>query len=333
MTVWQERTVRPLLPVDLRLTLFPMRRGRLDPSVRFEPTGVWRATRTPAGPATTHIRVSPAAGTATMRAWGPGAGWALDAFPDLIGAGDDEAGFEAGAGLVGELHHRLRGLRIGRTGAVMEALVPSILEQKVVGLEARRSYARLVRSLGEPAPGPERPPERGGGPERPSERGGGPERPSERGGGPAGLFVPPPAKVVAETPTWVFHRFNVERKRADTIRRACSYAGRLEETVDMAPDDARRRLTALPGIGAWTAAEVAMVALGDADAVSVGDYHLPHQVAWALAGEPRGDDARMLELLEPWRGHRGRVLRLLGAGGVAAPRFGPRMPLRTIAGQ
>jgi 3-methyladenine DNA glycosylase/8-oxoguanine DNA glycosylase len=271
--------------------------------MRFEPAGVWRATRTPAGPATTHIRVSAADGTATMRAWGPGAEWALEAFPDLIGAGDDEAGFDAGAGVVGELHHRLRGLRIGRTGAVVEALVPSILEQKVVGMEARRSYARLVRALGEPAPGPER------------------------------LFVPPAAKVLADTPTWVFHRADVERKRADTIRRACSYAARLEETVAMAPADARRRLTALPGIGAWTAAEVAMVALGDADAVSLGDYHLPNQVAWALAGEPRGDDARMLELLEPWRGHRGRVLRLIGAGAGAAPRYGPRMPLRTIAGQ
>ena len=299
----KERTVRPVLPVDLRLTLFPVRRGRLDPSMRFEPAGVWRATRTPAGPATTHIRVSAAEGTATMRAWGPGAEWALEAFPDLIGAGDDEAGFEAGAGLIGELHHRLRGLRIGRTGAVVEALVPSILEQKVVGLEARRSYARLVRSLGEPAPGA------------------------------SGLFVPPPAEVLARTPTWVFHRANVERKRADTIRRAGAYAARLEETVAMTPEEARRRLTALPGIGAWTAAEVAMVALGDADAVSLGDYHLPNQVAWALAGEPRGDDARMLELLEPWRGHRGRVLRLIGAGAGGAPRYGPRMPLRTIAGQ
>ena len=207
--------------------------------------------------------------------------------------------------MVGDLHRRLRGLRIGRTGAVIEALVPSILEQKVVGLEARRSYARLVCDLGEPAPGP----------------------------GAGTLVVPPAADVVAATPTWVFHRANVERKRADTIRRACSYAARLEEAVAMAPDDARRRLTALPGVGAWTAAEVAMVALGDADAVSVGDYHLPHQVSWALAGEPRGDDARMLELLEPWRGHRGRVLRLLAAGTGAAPRYGPRLPLRTIAGR
>ncbi len=106
----KERTVRPVLPVDLRLTLFPVRRGRLDPTMRFVPGGVWRATRTPAGPVTTHLRVAPADGTATMRAWGPGAEWALDAFPALLGADDDEAGFEPGAGVVGDLHHRLPGL-------------------------------------------------------------------------------------------------------------------------------------------------------------------------------------------------------------------------------
>lgn len=299
------RTISPPLPVDLRLTLGPLRRGRLDPSMRFEPGGVWRATRTPAGPVTTHLRTRPADGTVTIRAWGPGAEWALDAFPALAGAEDTEDGFDPGTGVVAELHRRLRGLRIGRSGAVVEALVPSILEQKVVGLEARRSYARLVRELGEPAPGPAA----------------------------ATLTVPPPPRVLAATPSWTFHRAGVERKRADTICRACSYAARLEEAVDMPPDDARRRLTALPGIGPWTAAEVAIVALGDADAVSVGDYHLPNQVAWALAGEPRADDARMLELLEPWRGHRGRVIRLIVVGAGAAPRYGPRMPLRTIAGE
>lgn len=304
MTAELSRTVTAALPVDLRLTLFGLRRGRLDPSVRFEPDGVWRATRTPEGPVTTHIRVSSATREVTMRAWGPGAGWALDAFPRLVGADDSEDGFRPGPGPVGELHHRLRGLRMSRSGAVLEAMVASILEQKVVGIEARRSYARLVRALGEPAPGP----------------------------GAGTLVVPPDPGVLVATPSWTFHRAGVERKRADTICRACSYAARLEETVDMAPADALRRLTALPGVGAWTAAEVALVALGDPDAVSVGDYHLPDMVAWALAGEPRADDARMLELLEPWRGHRGRVIRLIVMGAGSAPRRGPRTPLRSIAG-
>jgi len=271
--------------------------------MRIGPNDVWRATNTPEGPATTHLSTVSADGEVTMQAWGPGAAWALAALPDLIGAADDAGGFTPAAGVVHDLHRHLPGLRIGRSHAVVEALVPSILEQKVVGLEARRSYAALVRSLGRPAPGPR------------------------------GLMVPPHPKVLAATPAWAFHPFGVERRRADTIRRACSYAARLEETADMSPADARRRLTALPGIGPWTAAEVGLVALGDADAVSVGDYHLPNRVAWALAGEPRADDARMLELLEPWRGHRGRVIRLIGAGGGAAPRYGPRMPLRSIIGQ
>jgi 3-methyladenine DNA glycosylase/8-oxoguanine DNA glycosylase len=145
------------------------------------------------------------------------------------------------------------------------------------------------------------------------------------------MLVPPPPRALAATPYWVFHGMGIERKRADTVRRVAAVATRMEEAVAMPAADAARRLRAVPGVGVWTAAEVAIVALGDADAVSIGDYHLPNQVSWALAGEPRGDDARMLELLEPYRGHRGRVIRLLEAGGVVAPRYGPRLPLQSIA--
>ncbi|HVF73608.1 MAG TPA: hypothetical protein VM938_01060 [Acidimicrobiales bacterium] len=285
------RTFRPRFPVNLRLTLVPVRRGSADPTMRLGPDGAWRATRTPDGPGSEHVVAG--GGEVTVRAWGPGADWLVEHAPALVGADDDDSSFVAHHPIVADLHRRLRGLRLPRTGAVVEALVPSILEQKVIGLEARRSYASLVRRLGEPAPGP------------------------------VDLLVPPPPEAWAQAPSWTFHRCGVERKRADTVRVACSAARRLEE----APE----RMTALPGIGPWTAAEVAGVALGDPDAVSVGDYHLPNQVSWALAGEPRGDDARMLELLEPYRGHRGRVLRLLAAGGIGAPRYGPRLPLQRIA--
>ena len=85
------------------------------------------------------------------------------------------------------------------------------------------------------------------------------------------------------------------------------------------------------------------IAYGDSDAVSVGDWHIPHTVSWALAGEVRAGsrdassaglspaDERMLELLEPFRGHRGRVCALLERAGYAAPRFGPRMSIRSFA--
>jgi 3-methyladenine DNA glycosylase/8-oxoguanine DNA glycosylase len=268
--------------------------------MRFAGDGVWRATRTPDGPATIHL--SGGGHRVSVEAWGDGAAWAVEHAPALVGADDGEDGFESRHPVVSQLRRRLRGLRVGRSHAVVEALIPTILEQKVQGILARRSYARLVRHLGEPAPGP------------------------------VPLLLPPSPARVATVPYYVFHRFNVERKRAETVHLVARHARRLEETTAMTAAEAARRLQALPGIGAWTAAEVAMVALGDADAVSVGDYHLPHHVAWALAGEARADDARMLELLEPYRGHRGRVIRLVVAGHPGPPRFGPRLPFNEFAG-
>jgi 3-methyladenine DNA glycosylase/8-oxoguanine DNA glycosylase len=234
-------------------------------------------------------------------AWGPGAGWTIEHAPSLVGFDDQPGGFRPANRLLAELHRHHPGLRIGRTGRVFEALLPTILEQKVPSVEAYASYSRLVRALGEAAPGD------------------------------AGLLLPPePARILA-TAYWAVHRFGIERRRFAVIQTAAARARRLEATVNLDPTEARRLLTTLPGIGPWSAAEVSVVAYGDRDAVSLGDYHLPHQVSWALAGEVRGSETRMLELLEPYRGHRARVIRLLTLGGIQAPRFGPRMRLRRIA--
>jgi 3-methyladenine DNA glycosylase/8-oxoguanine DNA glycosylase len=126
------------------------------------------------------------------------------------------------------------------------------------------------------------------------------------------------------TPYFELHPFGVERRRAETLRAVCARAARIERLAELDPTDARGRLEALPGVGPWTAAMVARVAFADADAVAVGDFHLPNVVCWALAREPRGTDERMLALLEPYRGHRGRVQLLLMAAGVRAPAYGPR---------
>jgi 3-methyladenine DNA glycosylase/8-oxoguanine DNA glycosylase len=295
------RSIRLSRPLDLRHTLGPVRRGSGDPTVRVRGTEVWRATRTPQGPGTERLLLLPE-GVLRVEAWGPGAEWLVDRAPALAGELDDDSGFSPAHALLRDLHRRSPGLRIGRTEAVFEAAAASILEQRVQGVEAWRAWRALVRDLGEPAPGP-----------------------------PVGLMVPPEPARVAGTRYPVFHTYGVERGRAETVRRAAAHAGRLEEALGLPPDVARVRLRALPGMGHWTAAEVAVVALGDPDAVSVGDYHLPHVVSWALTGEPRGSDERMLELLEPYRGHRARVLRLLQSAGIAAPRRGPRLPLRNVS--
>jgi 3-methyladenine DNA glycosylase/8-oxoguanine DNA glycosylase len=291
------------VPLDLRLTLGPLRHGTGDPTIRFAPDGVWRVTRTGGGPAVLHLRIAQAALEAS--AWGPGAQEALDGVPALVGLDDEPERFRPAHPLLADLHRRLPGLRIGRTGRVFETLLPAIIEQKVVGDEARRSYRALVHRYGEPAPGPERMP--------------------------PGMRLTPEPRVLAALPYYESHPLGLERRRAATIRRAAAAADRLERAATLPTDQAMDLLTAMPGIGPWTAAETLRVAAGDPDLVSPGDYHLPDLVAWALAREARGDDTRMWELLEPFRGQRGRVVRLLEASGIRAPRFGPRMPLRRLA--
>ena len=295
------RRLRLSRPLDLRLTLWPLRRGATDPTIRLTADATWRATRTPLGPGTERLAVD-RGDTLHIQAWGPGAEWLAEWAPALVGEHDDDSDFRPEHPLIRDLWRLHPGLRIPRSGAVFEAAMGSILEQMVPGAEAWQGWRALVRDLGEPAPGPQ-----------------------------AGLFVAPDPALLAATPYHAFHRHGIARRRAETIRRAAAHAARLEEALDMPLDAARNRLCALPGMGAWTAAEVAMVALGDPDAVSVGDYHLPHVVAWALAGERHGSDERMLELLEPYRGHRARVLRLLLTSGATPPRRGPRLPLRNVA--
>jgi 3-methyladenine DNA glycosylase/8-oxoguanine DNA glycosylase len=297
----QEQRLRPTEPLDLALTLGPLQRGRYDPCTRVTSREVWRATRTPDGDAS--MCIARLGDEVVSRAWGPGAAWALEQTPRLLGLHDDPSAFRPADPLLADLHRRHPGLRLGATDRVVEALVGSVIEQRVTSVEAHRSYARLVRRFGAPAPGP---------------------------AGRCGMFVPPAPERLAGLAYWAFHPLGIERGRADTIRRVCARAGGLARTVHLRPHEAHRVLGSVPGVGPWTAAEVAAVALGDPDAVSVGDYHLPHQVAWALAGEPRGDDERMLELLEPYRGQRARVLRLIAMAGLGPPRRAPRARLRSI---
>jgi 3-methyladenine DNA glycosylase/8-oxoguanine DNA glycosylase len=295
--------------LDLPRTLGVHARGRGDPAYQVTPDGcIWRTALTPDGPGT--LRVAPArpapAGLAAdpvtvvrAAAWGPGAGWLLRELPGMLGADDDRAGFAPAHPLLRELSARHPGVRVGRSGRVLEALVPAVLEQKVVGAEARRAWRYLLLKFGDPAPGP----------------------------APAGMRVSPPPRTWRRIPSWEWHRAGVEGVRARTIIGAAEVAGRLEEIVTMPPADADRRLRSLPGIGVWTSAEVRQRACGDADAVSVGDYHLPSRVGWALAGR-RVDDAGMLQLLAPYAGHRHRAARLVELAGIAPPRHGPRMSIR-----
>jgi len=305
----------------VRLVLSVHSRGARDPAYRIDASGaVWRTVLTPDGPGTLRVAARPAPRSAapaarlgapaarfpagqgtrvTVTAWGPGAGWLLETLPSLLGEHDDLAGFAPVHPLLREMAGRHPGARVGRSGRVLEALIPAVLEQKVVGAEARRAWHYLLRRFGQPAPGP----------------------------APAGMRVFPDARTWAQIPSWEWHKAGVEPGRAAAISGAARVAARLEEILTMAADDADRRLRSLPGVGPWTSAEVRQRACGDADAVSVGDYNLPAAVGWALAGRVV-DDAGMLDLLAPYAGHRYRATRLVELSGARPPRRGPRLPVR-----
>ena len=290
-----ETEYRPRVAIDARRAIAYQQRGAHDPSHTVHEGIIWRVSRTPEGVATLAIRVE--RDRVRGAAWGPGADWALQQLPRLCGAADDPDGFEADRHpLIADVHRRHPALRIGRTDLVFDALVSAIFEQKVTGLQAFGAWRMILTWCGERAPGPT----------------------------PRPMFAPPADWRLI--PSWTWHRAGLEPPQAKTIVSAAARRTSIERAAASATDgDARDRVfTSLPGVGVWTSAETRIRAFGDADAVSVGDYHLCHQVGYALTGR-RVDDDGMCALLEPWRGHRQRIIRLIGLSGAVEPRRGPRL--------
>ncbi len=285
----------------LRRTLGGLRLWGAAPWVRVDASGGWLAARTGEGPATLRLWMEGSALCA--RAWGPGASVLLARAPRMAGLHDDPEAVPLEHPLLARLAKRRRGVRLPAVDEVFPTLVAAILAQKVTGKASAASTRQMAWFWGERPPGPR-----------------------------DDLRLLPAPSVLRDTPYALFHRIGVERRRAMVVIEAARRARRLEACVGMPFPEASARLQVLPGIGPWTAGVVLGQALGDPDAVPIGDYHLPDVVAWNLAGEPRANDARMLELLEPFRGQRGRVVRLLKGSGSLPPKWGPRSEVRDIRG-
>ncbi|MFB7634904.1 DNA-3-methyladenine glycosylase family protein [Streptomyces sp. NPDC056149] len=296
------RTWVPPGPYDLHRTLGVLRRGPGDPAFAVRGDEVWRASRTPAGPGTLRLVARPAEGTVAATAWGPGAQWLLEKLPELLGECDEPEQLTARHRVVHEARRRHPGVRLARTGLVLESLIPSVLEQKVTSDEAYRAWRLLLQRHGTPAPGP-----------------------WDR------LRVMPDPRAWALIPSWEWHRAGVDAKRSSAIVRAVRAAARMEQAASMELADATRRLTAIPGIGPWTAAETLQRALGAPDALTVGDLHLPNIIGYALTGRRGTTDEEMLKLLAPYEGQRHRAARLILLSGLVPPRRAPRFPVGDIA--
>ncbi len=289
----------PGRPVPVESILAPLRRGSGDPTWYSGAGEVWRAAQTPRGAATVRYRTvrEQAGDRVVATAWGDGAWWMLGRLAESLGGGDDVSAFTPRHTALEAAHHRHRHWRVGRSGLVIEALVPAIIEQRVTGKQAFGGYRRLIRRFGIPAPGP---------------------------GAGRGLMAPPDVDGWRGIPSWEWLRAGVDAGRADTVMRALQVAPALEKCVHLPRRQTWARLQAVRGVGGWTASEVAQRALGDADAISFGDYHVAKDVGWALTGVEL-DDPGLETLLEPYRGHRYRVQWLVTAARLGRPRRGPRL--------
>lgn len=293
-----EHEYRPAHEIDLRSTLLPHRRGRHDPATVFADDGIWLAFRTEEGAAT--VRLTRSTSGVRMQGWGPGAGPALDSIPALLGADDDWSGVDvSGHPLLAEARHRNPGLRLTRSQRVVDALAAAVIEQKITSTEAFRAWRVLVTQHGDPAPGP----------------------------APHHMRVPPTAEGWRRIPSWDWHRAGVDPRRSRTVVETTARGSALQRLAAREGVDARRLLETFSGIGVWTSAEIVQRTHGDPDAVSFGDYHLSKTIGYALVGEELDDDG-LAELLEPWSGHRQRVVRLVLATGIARPRHGARITIQ-----
>lgn len=279
-------------PLDLKATLRPLQG-------LFGPDGWWFPARTPQGPGSIRI-TRPVIGTIQGEAWGAGGPWLLERLGAIAGLEDDSRRFTTDDPLVSDLHRAHPGWRFARTGLVFSLLVTAIVAQKVTGREARAAMTGLVAEFGAPAPGPNQ-----------------------------DLRLPPDPELMAAAPYWRYHEMHLEKRRADVLRRVATHAPDIDRLAEADPLVAGTALLSFPGVGPWTIAKTLGPSHGDADQVEVGDFHLKHIVVHHLTGRARGTDEEMLELLEPFRPHRGRVVRLLHSLG-SEPKFGPRARVRDI---
>ncbi|MEM7271628.1 MAG: DNA-3-methyladenine glycosylase 2 family protein [Actinomycetota bacterium] len=276
--------------IDLDATLRHLALLPSDPTVSFRPGRLERATITPAGPATVLVRWDAAEDRVELTTWGPGGDWIADRASGLLGLEDDVGDFDPPDRPLRDVWRRNPGRRIARTDTLWHDLAWFIVQQRVRTTDADHQWRLLVESLGTPADGP------------------------------SGLLVPPAPSAVARLHYTEFHRFGIERRRADVLQAAARLVDRLAETVDGPFDAADPKLATVRGIGPWTRSCLAVQTWGEADVVIVGDDGIPSVVSWFLAREATADDARMIELLEPHRPHRYRVIQLAFASGARPPR-------------
>lgn len=287
MVTWSTPHVIHASGIDIGLTLSPLAMIPGDPTIRRTRTSFVRSTFTPDGPGVIRLSWGIDRGKASVEASGEGGPWLLARAASLIGAHDDSSAFDPQDQVVRRLWSLLRGDRVGATGTVWHDLAWTITQQRIHRRDAADQWRRLVRAFGEPCDD--------------------------------GMLTPPTPDRLARAAPWSLRAHGIDERRATTLIAAARVADRLHSLANEPVEVAIGKLGSLPGIGGWTTACLRAFTWGDPDTVITGDSGIPSLIASTLAGERRADDARMLELLAPFRPHRYRVLRLALAARTGRP--------------
>ena len=266
--------------IDPALVLGPLAMMRSDPTMRLGRHEVIRATYTPEGPGVIRLTWGQRFGQVDVATAGDGAAWLMEQAPRLIGANDDVTGFTPADPVVQRLWAHFKGDRVGATGTVWHDLAWTIIQQRVHRTDAARQWRALVHAYGQ-------------------------QRPDDEG-----LYTPPDPERLARAAPWALRAIGIDERRATTLIAAAQVAPRLHALAGRPYLEAERGLRSIPGVGPWTLGCLSAFTWGDPDTVIPGDSGIPSLIASTLTGTRRADDATMLELLEPYRPHRYRVLRL-----------------------
>ena len=266
--------------IDPALVLGPLAMMRTDPTMRLGRHEAIRSTYTPDGPGVIRITWGQRVGQVSVDVSGDGADWLIRQAPRLIGADDDVRGFAPVDAVVNRLWARFRGDRVGATGTVWHDLAWTITQQRVRRSDASQQWRRLAHAYGDVCDGYD------------------------------DLYTPPDPERLARAAPWSLRSLGIDERRATTLIAAARVAGKLHALTDRPFPDVERPLRTIPGVGPWTLGCLSAFTWGDPDTVIPGDSGIPSLIASTLTGARRADDATMLELLEPYRPHRYRVLRL-----------------------
>lgn len=281
-------------PYHLGRTLRLLSMGHADRGLIIEDRQARMCFATPSGSVSLQATVIEP-DTLTIELRGDGSEWMIPHLPALLGLLDDPFSFQP-TGPAKRLVDQLPGAHLPRLPVIFHRLIQIVLQQLVSWKDATESWRDMVQTFGTPAPGPWK------------------------------MKIGPTAEQLKKLAYYDLVDCGVLPRQARTVLRLAREEPRIERLARTDQEGLVRFLHSVPGVGEWTVQYLLGTALGDADALLTGDYGLPHAVSWLLQRKPRSDDAEMVELLEPFRGHRFRLVHLIQQGAVKPPRYGPRRP-------